>query len=330
MENINEQIQQIEERVGKAWQEIVAMEERLGELPDKVEEFNSSLQNLGQTVASTKDQIVNISTHYSDYYAKTDPSIKTKLETVIEHHATIEQFQKASTAIKKELEDFKEFIYGNESVGKLGFKKEIESLYENDKNANETLNKNWEESYQALFAKIEGLLPGATATGLSKAYQDQKENYKWPVVLWSIVFGVTVLGMMIFGIAVYKEAEIKDIQATLHHILARLPFFIPAVWLAIFASKQQSQYKRLQQEYIYKETLAKSYEAYKREIDLLPEGAEKVELQQKLISSLVEMCGYNPSLTLEHKSHDEKPPIPGEGIFKRFTKSKISDEKTEA
>jgi hypothetical protein len=33
---------------------------------------------------------------------------------------------------------------------------------------------------------------------------------------------------------------------------------------------------------------------------------------------MVDMCGYNPSLTLEHKSHDDKPPIPGTGLFPNF------------
>lgn len=145
--------------------------------------------------------------------------------------------------------------------------------------------------------------------------------------MWSAVFGITVLGMMIFGIFLFTE--VKDLSDSLRHILARLPFFIPAVWLAVFSSKQQSQYKRLQQEYVYKETLAKSYEAYKREIDLLPEGEEKNLLQQKLITSMVEMCGYNPSLTLEHKSHDDKPPIPGNNLLKRFTKSKLKSETNE-
>lgn len=129
---------------------------------------------------------------------------------------------------------------------------------------------------------------------------------------------------LIFGIVVYTQ--VNDLWDSLRHILARLPFFIPAVWLAIFASKQQSQNKRLQQEYIYKETLAKYYEAYKREIDQLPDGDEKKLLQQRLITSMVEMCGYNPSLTLEHKSQEDKLPMPGSGFLKRFAESKKSKE----
>jgi hypothetical protein len=98
-------------------------------------------------------------------------------------------------------------------------------------------------------------------------------------------------------------------QDTLIHILARLPFFIPAVWLAIFAGKKQNQNTRLQQEYSYKESLAKSYEANRREIDKLAEGDKKTELLISHLATMVTMLGYNPSNTLEHQSHNEKTPI---------------------
>lgn len=326
MENSNEQIQEIEGRIKKAWEEIVAMEERLQGITGQADGFNDNIADLQKNLENSKDIISGINLHYSDYFVKADPTTKTKLEVVTEHHSSIEQFLKASTEIKKDLEEFRDFIYGSETLSKPGFKKDIESFLENSKKANEKLYKNWEESYETQYEKIEGLLPGATATGLSKAYQDQKTNYKLPVIMWSVVFGATVIGMMIFGIILYTN--VKDLSDSLRHIVARLPFFLPAIWLAVFSSKQQSQYKRLQQEYVYKETLAKSYEAYKREIDLLPDGEEKNLLQQKLISSMVEMCGYNPSLTLEHKSHDDKPPIPGSHLIKNIIASKSKDDTT--
>lgn len=322
MDNVQDELKQIEERIQKAWHEIVEMEKRLTPLPNNLEELTNKINDLEKTIKQTNSQITNINTHYEDYFSKNDPSIKSKLEMVIEHHATIDQFLKITSSLKGEFEDFKEFIYGSETTGKLGFKKDLELLFETSKKTNDTLSKTWSEAYQILFEKIEGLLPGATATGLSKAYQDQKKSYKLPAIIWSIVFILAVGGMMTFGIYSYNESNIKTLTETLQLILARLPFFIPAIWLAIFSSKQQSQYKRLQQEYIYKETLAKSYEAYKREIEILPDGEERNILQQNLITSMIEMCGYNPSLTLENKSHDEKPPIISNQLFKGLLRNK--------
>ena len=91
-------------------------------------------------------------------------------------------------------------------------------------------------------------------------------------------------------------------------VVSRLPFFIPVFWLAIFASKQQSQNKRLQQEYAYKETLTKSYEADKREIESLPESKEKDALSATLLNTMIEMAKENPSATLHSDAHNDGPP----------------------
>ncbi|HMJ68167.1 MAG TPA: hypothetical protein VK508_04705 [Cyclobacteriaceae bacterium] len=312
----DEELQKLEDRIKHSWNEIVKMEERVNALPEQVNSFSDQVDELRKQLVTHTEQLSKINEHYKDYFATDDFISSSKFETVNGHYKTSEQFLKSATEARDQLNEFKDFIYGNENLKTVGFKKDLETLFEKNRKSNEDLEKDWGGKYSTLYDKIEGLLPGATATGLSKAYGDQKLNYKWPVIMWSIVFGSTVGGMMIFGW--YFYSDVKDLQDSLKHILARLPFFIPAVWLAIFASRQQSQYKRLQQEYVYKETLAKSYEAYKREIDKLMESDVKVQLQEKLIAAMVEMCGYNPSLTLEHKSHDEKPPIPGSDLLMNF------------
>lgn len=318
-----EQVQQLpemEERIQQAWSEIVKMEQRQTDLDMQVNSRQQELQEIENKLAVAKDQLTTIEAHYGDYYSKSDPSIKSKFETVVEHHSAIDQVLKTTAETKTSLEEFRDFVYGNDSQNKIGFKKELESLYSTFNQEQEKLHNDWQGAYNTLFLKIEGLLPGATATGLSKAYQDQTLKYQWPVFIWSLVFSLTVIAMMAFGIYVY--VQVKDFRDSLLHILARLPFFIPAVWLAIFASRQQSQYKRLQQEYSYKETLAKSYEAYKREIDKLPMSEHTEALRESLMNSMVQMCGYNPSITLEHKSHEEKPPIPGGALLDQFKTNK--------
>ncbi len=230
------------------------------------------MYELKKQIETYNEQLGKINEHYKDYFTTDDFVSSSKFETVSGHYKTSEQFLKSATEIRDQLNEFKEFIHGNDKLKTTGFKKELDTLFENNKKANEDLETDWQTKYKTLYDKIEGLLPGATATGLSKAYEDQKKNYKWPVIMWAAVFGLTVGGMMTFGWYCYKD--VNNLEDSFQHILARLPFFIPAVWLAI-ASKQQSQYKRLQQEYVYKETLSKSYEAYKRELDKLPDSDVK-------------------------------------------------------
>lgn len=129
-----------------------------------------------------------------------------------------------------------------------------------------------------------------------------------------------MIGMVYY--AIWTVSDSNDIGSALMNILSRAPFFIPTIWLALFASKQQSQNRRLEQEYAYKESLAKSYDGYKREIEKLPESAEKNEIMEKLVRTMVDTAGFNPSSTLEKNSHNDKPPLFG-SLFGR----KNEDEK---
>jgi len=325
---MEEKLNDLENRTNNAWQKVVEQEERISTLIGEANAFSDKVNALEQRLTENLSKFDSLNNHFIDYFNKPTPEEKSKFETVTEHQQNISQFLKSATELKEQIEGFKEFIYGNETTGKTGFKKETELWVEKDKSSIADQQKKWEETYQTLYEKIEGLVPGATSTGLSKAYQDQKTNYTTPIAIWSAVFSLVIIGMVIFAIDSYSQVkEVAKLSDSLLHIVDRLPFFIPAVWLAIFASKQQSQFKRLQQEYIYKETLSKSYEAYKREIDKLPDGDEKNKILEKLIKSMVDMCGYNPSITLEHKSHNDKPPITWQTIF-RSPKTKSPTEET--
>ena len=237
-----EELKNLEDKINHSWSEVVKMEERIKALPEQTDLFSNQVSELKKQIETYTEQLTKINEHYKDYFTTDDFVSSSKFETVTGHYKTSEQFLKSATEIRDQLNEFKEFIQGNDKLKTVGFKKDLETLFEKNKKANEDLETDWNTKHKTLYDKIEGLLPGATATGLSKAYQDQKKNYKWPVIMWSAVFGLTVGGMMIFGWYFYKD--VKDLEDSFQHILARLPFFIPAVWLAIFASKQQSQYKR--------------------------------------------------------------------------------------
>lgn len=119
-------------------------------------------------------------------------------------------------------------------------------------------------------------------------------------------------GAIWFAIANLKDAT--SVEDAFMKVISRLPFFMPAFWLAIFASKQQSQNKRLQQEYAYKEALTKSYEADKREIEKLPESTERHQLSAKLLETMIDAAKFNPSETLGSKTHNDGPP----SVFELF------------
>lgn len=240
-----------------------------------------------QDIKNAKDEIASSSSEYS--------ALNTK-----------------SKEIQNEIEESHAKIFGREENGKLvkGYLQETEEL----KNQIESFLKDQNSKYLSQFNEIEGLLPGATSTGLAEAYQNQKLSYKLPILLWSIIFILTMCAMA--GLSVTSiYYQFKDhISLTLNEafisLLKDLPFFIPTIWLAAYASKQQSQFKRLQQEYAFKETNAKSFHGHKRQIEeLKKDGVEDNDLLLELVAQLVAITSQNPSSTLDNKAHEDNSPI---------------------
>jgi uncharacterized coiled-coil protein SlyX len=314
-----------ETRLNELWAKIVAaessgqtlqqtmakLEAESAELSKTNSEVQESFESFEESLTETTEKLETISKNFTEYFTRVDPNSKSKFENVVEHHAAIDKIIQEIEASRKEVVDFKNLFFGDGTAEAPGLKKRVEAfLKESERNYKALLQKK-EENFKALFDKVEGLLPGATSTGLAKAFQEQKESYLRPVIIWSFTFVCTIVSMIAFALYEFKEVKesVTDITGSLIHIVSRLPFFAPAIWLAIFAAKRQNQSMRLLQEYSYKETLAKSYEGHKREIDKLPKSEEKNELLSKHLATMVEMCASNPSLTLEHKSHDERPPF---------------------
>lgn len=233
------------------------------------------------------------------------------------------QIRKMKEKIELEEEELKKFhkeIFGQKNEeGKLegGLKNEL-----NQKTKQlDALCQNQEKKFETLLKKVEGLLPGATTTGLAKVYQEHKKSFFWPNLFWSEIFIfsiVFIIGVAFWSFDFGNTLSFKD---TAIKLLARSPFFLAATWLAVFASKQQSQNKRLEQEYAHKEALSRSFEGYKREIENLGKNKEVKEILEKLANNVVDMTGHNPSETLDKKHDGVKPPL-SEEILKKIPPSK--------
>jgi len=223
---------------------------------------------------------------------------------------------------KEKLDSYYKKIFGEKGAdGNVigGLEKEI-----NDKIIKlDELYKQKEVAYNTLFKKIESMLPGATSIGLAKAYEDQKKKFSLPNFFWTLLFVSSTSIMIYFGFTHVSDS--KTFWEAVSRVFSKLPFFIPAIWLAAFASKQQSQNKRLAQEYAYKESLAKSFDGFKKQIDMLEQTEEHKAVLLKLVENLVLMTSSNPSMTLENKCHHDSPPLV-ERIFGLFGKGKREKE----
>jgi len=280
------------------------------------EKFDNFIGEAKDEISSLKSQLNDITALYDDFVKKPSTAVLSKAEKLNETFEKVNEYSEEIAEIETKIQEFETKVFGKTADDKESLKLKLQNL----KEQHEELHGEWEGKFEALSTKIEGLLPGATSAGLAKSYFDQKNSYKWPNIIWSAVFTFTMIGMVYYAIQTVSDSN--DIGSALMNILSRAPFFIPTIWLALFASKQQSQNRRLEQEYAYKESLAKSYDGYKREIEKLPESAEKNEIMEKLVRTMVDTAGFNPSSTLEKNSHNDKPPLFG-SLFGR----KNEDEK---
>lgn len=178
-----------------------------------------------------------------------------------------------------------------------GFVKKLDTLYDDNTTRQEQL-----------FEKIEGLLKGASTVALAKAFNEHKESFKWSNILWITVFIISIVAMMALSVIAFISSE-YNLSEMWKYTLGNLPFLGGAIWLAIYASKQRSQNVRLQQEYAFKEDVAKIYYGLKQEIEELGDSDLGQKLNKQILSIIVETVSYNPSNTLESKVHQEKGPI---------------------
>lgn len=275
-------------------------EEKIETFEEKFEKFIGTAK---EEVSSLKSELNDITELYNDFVKKPSTAVPSKAEKLNETFEKVTEYNTEISEIETKVQEFENKVFGKTTEDKEALKFKITEL----KSELEELHSDWEEKYGTLSTKIEALLPGATSAGLAKSYHDQKKSYKTPNILWSIVFIGTMIGMVWYAVTTIKDSE--TVGGAFMNILARAPFFVPTIWLALFASKQQSQNRRLEQEYAHKESLAKSYEGYKREIAKLPESSDKEEIMEKLVASLIDASSYNPSETLEKKSHNDSPPL---------------------
>jgi hypothetical protein len=161
---------------------------------------------------------------------------------------------------------------------------------------------------QQLFEEIEGLLKGASTVALAQAFNEHKNSFKLSNILWIITFIISIASMMTLSIFAFESSE-HNLADMWKYTLGNLPFLGGAVWLAIYASKQRSQNIRLQQEYAFKEDVAKIYYGLKQEIEELGDTELGQKLNEKILTIVVETVSYNPSETLESKNHGDKGPI---------------------
>lgn len=247
----------------------------------------------------------------------TSAVIKATEKKAAETHEALSRMQDSAAKSHETLDKFYDRIFGTPSTDDpLRREGGLDQELHNRMTELDSFELSQHTRHDALFKKIEDLLPGATSASLAGAYKELKDKFATPIENYTRVFYASLALLLVCGLIVVTDSislwppSIQFVKGadwieTLRTLLTRIPIIVPIVWVAIFSATRRSQYERLQQEYSHKEALATSYDSFKKQLKDL--GGDTDELQKALIAKAIDAIAYNASTTLDGK-HTEKLP----------------------
>ena len=291
------------------WELKKGLETKINELSSKLTEFSDFYEKMFNWTEEDESIKAEIEWYIEELTWKLG-DIQEKYNTLIDWENWITKNHEVATNMKNEISDLLDGVSPlvdefNEYYDKVFWKE------------NEEWKRKWwlkeeieerEQEYTALKDKIEWLLPWATSAWLASAYENHKNTFKKQKNMRTWVFVLALLWMIVSYLLYNPEVEIQEWWWWLIKFLVRAPITIPCVWLASFSWKQQNKYQRLEQEYAYKESLSRSFEWYRKEIEKVWDSELANQLQIDLLKVIINMSSYNPSITLESPSNNEKSP----------------------
>lgn len=263
--------------------DLINTQKEIDEIYNRVYELDKSIFKTedikGRTLSDRIGDFVDVFTESEDYILKMQDNIINYNNRLLGYE---DEDGEKIDGIKQEIENVAD---------------ELITLY------NSNLNKQ-----KNLFNKIESLLKGASTVALAKSFREHKESFNKINNRWITVFLISIailMGMSIFSF-IMTDYKIEDMWK---YTLGNLPLIGGAIWLAFYATKQRSQNKRLQQEYAYKEDVAKIYYGLKKEVENMKDTSIGSKLNEQVLKTIISVVAINLSETLDSKSHNDKGPV---------------------
>ena len=307
------------------------------EVQSSLEDYNKNLEQIKAEIAECQtyltkaknifEQIQQQSTDCSSYETKIIFSHKKTLELHRQikslydeifgyDEENVEEETKNSTHVEG-LKDILDKTYEKLTSDFGNLRMEFDNL---KKEKFDEISKDYAErvkTYVELQQKIESLLPGAMSAGLSSAYYDKRENElkerdKADKTFITALVVLTLISCIPFGLGIYlffsKGFDIQTIiMDTPRTVLATLPLYAPAMWLAYSANRKSNLSKRLIEEYTHKEALSKTFEGLAKQIETLGDDEISNNLRVKLLYNMVSMSSENPGALIKGYNKSDHP-----------------------
>lgn len=176
------------------------------------------------------------------------------------------------------------------------------------RNQNDTF-KEFVNKCEDLTKRVEGLLPGASAAGLSEAYEIAMKEHKRSLFLWIYFFGVSLVSMMgilyfLFLNGWWSFNAIDSLGETVIKVIRVVTAESPLLWLAIVSSRKMNQFIMLIEEYRHKWATMRVYDGMRKVVKEIDKGNTENSPEAQLFIELLKTVQKNPTMSLEKVKSD--------------------------
>lgn len=148
------------------------------------------------------------------------------------------------------------------------------------------------------IAIIDSLLPGATSAGLATAFDERRKTFLNPSSRWQWVFVASLAILVAIACTglwqVLTASTAMSYDELVRLWLARLPIAGALIWLAMYASRESSLAKRLEEDYGYKAAIAASFQGFHKQMSDITERAEAGSPVSKLCADTLTTIATPP------------------------------------
>ncbi|MBI3584770.1 MAG: hypothetical protein HY096_12615 [Nitrospinae bacterium] len=168
--------------------------------------------------------------------------------------------------------------------------------------------------------QVESLLPGAASAGLASAFLQRKKEIAESKKYWIAAFICSLLGLLVMVIWMIKIfPEQRGNTDWWIFFLQRAPLSFPLIWLGWFFGRNYGHIVRLEEDYAFKESISRSFEGYKKQMqEVSPEGS-----LPQLCNNTISILSEPPLRVFDRKTSDETP---ANSLLDRFMPKKQSKE----
>lgn len=302
IEESKSKIEDLEQRFLDGTEDEDSLQDHILALQEQVEEWHEKVKNFHEKLTKGNEEEAALILQIEESKKKTSENAQ-KTDTLLSE----------TTQLIENLKSFYDQIFGkpNKEGKRQGG---LRSFLDANLKDLEKIKETHQTTYKTLEDEIESLMPGATTAGLATAYKELKESFDKPIKSFTKLFYGSLVGIFIIAFMSITEKisfsgidfiDVTDAIQLFNNLIFKLPLLLPLLWLAIFSSRRRSEDRRLQQEYAHKEAIAKSYQAFKKQIKDLNTDDDKMMLQ--LLDKAILAIAFNASETLDGKHGDKMP-----------------------